>query len=205
MKKGWIAIMIAGLVLYSCEKQEDENGMVDIDGNKYQTIEIGTQTWMAENLRVTRDRSGNSLTTYCYLDRDDFCKEFGLLYTWEEALKAAPAGWHLPSDNEWQQMELELGMSPDEALFYGWRGMDHGIKLAEGGSSGFEALFGGYKDGTVFWSGRYFDLGYFAAFWTTSQVDSLRAIGYFIYSNEGSVVRDDYDKTAAFSIRCIKN
>ena len=90
-------------------------------------------------------------------------------------------------------------------FLFGWRGTDHGIQLAEGGNSGFEALLAGYKDGTVFWSGRYFDLGYFAAFWTRSQFDSLRAVGYFIYNNEGAVLRDRYDKTAAFSIRCVKD
>ena len=205
MKINLPVLLMAGFVLFSCEKEEDENMMVDIDGNKYRTVEIGTQTWMAENLRVSHDRSGNSLTTYCYIDRDDFCEEFGRLYTWEEALKAAPAGWHLPTDEEWRQMEMELGLSANDAPIYGWRGTDHGLQLAEGGSSGFEARFAGYKDGTVLWSGRYFDLGYFAAFWTRSQVDTLRAIGYFIYNNEGAVVRDDYDKTAAFSIRCIKD
>ncbi len=205
MKYKWVLFLVTGIVIFSCEKEEDENRMVDVDGNKYKTVQIGTQTWMAENLRVTRDKSGAALTTYCYLDRDDFCKEFGRLYTWDQALKAAPNGWHVPTDEEWRQMEMELGLSPEEAPLYGWRGTDHGTKLAEGGTSGFEALFGGYKDGTVFWSGRYFDIGYFAAFWTKSQVDSLRAIGYFIYSDDGAVVRDDYDKTAALSIRCVKD
>jgi uncharacterized protein (TIGR02145 family) len=205
MNLRWLLMLMAGFVLFSCEKEEDENRMVDVEGNKYKTVQIGTQIWMAENLKVTKDRSGKSLVTYCYLDRDDFCEEFGRLYAWEVALEAAPQGWHIPSDEEWRQMERELGLSADEELSFGWRGTDHGLQLAEGGSSGFEALFGGYKDGTVFWSGRYFDLGYFAAFWTRSQVDSLRAVGYFIYNNEGSVVRDDYDKTAAFSIRCVKD
>jgi uncharacterized protein (TIGR02145 family) len=205
MKYRWLLIAMAGYLMFSCEKEEDKDILVDIDGNKYKTIQIGTQTWMAENLKVTRDKSGNQLITYCYLDRNDFCKEFGRLYTWEEALKSAPNGWHLPTDEEWRQMELELGLSSEEVHLYGWRGTDHGLQMAAGGSSGFNALFGGYKDGTVFWSGRYFDIGYFAAFWTRSQVDPLRAIGYFIYNKEGSVVRDDYDKTAAFSIRCVKD
>ena len=92
-------MIMAVFVLFSCEKVEDENMMVDIDGNKYKTIQIGTQTWMAENLKVTRDRSGGPLVTYCYLDRDDFCEEFGRLYTWEVALEAAPQGWHIPSEH----------------------------------------------------------------------------------------------------------
>ena len=205
MKYKLIGFVMTGFVLFACEKEDDKNIMVDIDGNKYKTIQIGTQIWMAENLRVTRDRSGRDLTSYCYLDRDDFCREYARLYTWDVALRAAPEGWHIPSDEEWRQMEVELGLSSEEEYLLGWRGTDHGLKLAEGGSSGFEALFAGYKDGTVFWTGRYFDLGYFAAFWTKSQVDSLRAIAYFIYNGEGSVIRDDYDKTAAFSIRCLKD
>ena len=205
MKYRLLTMLMIVLTSFSCGKDEDDNVLVDIDGNRYKIIGIGTQTWMAENLKVTRDRSGNPLESYCYIDRDDFCKQFGRLYTWEEALKAAPAGWHVPSDEEWQQLELELGISPDGVYRQGWRGTDHGLQLAQGGSSGFEGLYAGYKDGTVFWDGRYFDMGYFGAFWTRTYVDSLRAVGFFLYNNEGRVLRDFYDKTAAFSVRCLKD
>ncbi len=92
-------------------------------------------------------------------------KNLAVLYPWEEALKASPAGWRLPTSGDWEQLEIELGMDPDAAETFGWRGTDQGAQLKEGGSSGFDALLSGYKDGTVLWDGRYFDIGYFGAFW----------------------------------------
>lgn len=190
--------------LTDCNKDEDEGIVQDIDGNTYKTVNIGTQTWMAENLKVTHNRNGAAITSYCYSDSQDDCALFGRLYTWEISLEVCPDGWHLPSDEEWRQLETELGLSYKESILVGWRGTDHGAKLKEGGSSGFDALLAGYKDGLVFWDGRYFDKGYFGAFWSRSQIDSLRAMAFFVYVNSDRVMRSDYDKTAAFSVRCVK-
>lgn len=212
MKDGIIKILSAVLFLFltaviGCneDEEEEEDIVKDIDGNTYKTVGIGTQTWMAENLTVMHDRNGNSVTTYCYDDDPEKCRLFGRLYQWEVSLEVCPEGWHLPADEEWRQMETELGLSDNESLLTGWRGTDQGTNLKEGGTSVFNALLAGYKDGTVFWDGRYFDMGLFGAFWTRSQIDSLRAMAYFVYVNSTKVLRDDYDKTAAFSVRCVKD
>jgi hypothetical protein len=94
--------------------------MSDYDGNIYRTIKIGTQWWMAENLRVTRYRNGNAVpkitdnsawTTltsgaYCTYNSDETkAAIFGRLYNWyavSDARGLAPAGWHVPSDAEWK-------------------------------------------------------------------------------------------------------
>ena len=144
-------ILFAFLGIQGCEKEASDQFLTDIDGNQYRIIQIGSQTWMAENLAVTRDKDGNPLNTYCYMDKDDKCEEFGRLYPWEEALKASPSGWRLPTSGDWKQLEIELGMDPDEAKTFGWRGTDQGAQLKEGGSSGFDVLLSGYKDGTVLW------------------------------------------------------
>jgi len=65
------------------------------------TVVIGTQTWMAENLRVARDPEGNPVQCWCYDNDEQNCNKYGRLYTWEAAIKACPKGWHLPSDEEW--------------------------------------------------------------------------------------------------------
>ncbi len=178
--------------------------LIDIDGNNYRIVQIGSMTWMAENLKVTRDKDGNPLDTYCYMDKDSRCDEFGQLYPWEEALKASPAGWRLPTSEDWKRLEIELGMDPDEADEFGWRGTDQGTQLKEHGTTGFDALLSGYKDGTVLYDGRYFDIGYFAAFWSATEYDSIKAVTRFVYVTYDDIYQGSYDKTAALSVRCIR-
>jgi uncharacterized protein (TIGR02145 family) len=97
----------------------DYNDIVtDIDGNVYQTVIIGEQEWMSENLRVTRDAYGNNITRYCYDNNPTNCSHYGGLYTWHTIMNGesssinnpsgvqgiCPDGWHLPSDAEWTQL-----------------------------------------------------------------------------------------------------
>ena len=105
--------------------------MTDIDGNVYQTVKIGNQVWMAENLRTTKYNDGsvipltdsaawynidnNNLQTpaYCYynnMTNADSIKKWGALYNWYvvNTGKLAPAGWHVPTDSEWTIMENYL-------------------------------------------------------------------------------------------------
>jgi uncharacterized protein (TIGR02145 family) len=209
MKTGkWSTILsmtILWMLCVSCEKKEDPNILIDIDGNRYRTIQIGSQVWMAENLRVTRDKHGDLLETYCYDGRSDKCEEFGRLYTWEAAINASPEGWRLPDAGDWKELELELGMDAEEADSLGWRGTDQGTQLKEGGTSGFEALLAGYKDGTVQWDGRFFDMGYYASFWSATEYDAETSTAYWMYTTSEGVLKHNYDKTSALSVRCIKD
>jgi uncharacterized protein (TIGR02145 family) len=93
-------------------------GVTDIDGNFYPSVIIGNQEWMAENLRVTRDASGNNITRYCYGNNTANCELYGGLYTWHTVMNGqssssgnpsgvqgiCPTGWHVPSDAEWTQL-----------------------------------------------------------------------------------------------------
>lgn len=192
------------ILFVGCEKDATDGLMTDIDGNKYRTVQIGSMTWMAENLKVTRDRDGNTLETHCYMDKSDKCSEFGRLYPWEEALKASPDGWRLPTSQDWERLEIELGMDPEDTQSFGWRGTDQGAQLKEGGNSGFDALLSGYKDGTILWDGRYFDIGYFGAFWSATEYDSIKAVARFVYITYDAIYKGSYDKTAALAVRCVK-
>jgi uncharacterized protein (TIGR02145 family) len=198
-------ILFVSILFKGCEKEARDDYMTDIDGNRYRVVQIGSKTWMAENLKVTRDRDGNQLETYCYMDKVGKCEEFGHLYPWGDALKASPAGWRLPTSGDWEQLEIELGMDPDEAETFGWRGTNQGEQLKEGGSSGFNVLLSRYRDGVVLWDGRYFDIGYFGAFWSTTDYDSVRSVAYFLYVTNDKVYKVSYDKTAALSVRCVKD
>ena len=109
---------------------DDHSGYcVDIDGNVYKIIKIGDQWWMAENLKVTRYRNGDQIPNienasewsalltgaYCvYENKVSLADTFGYLYNWyaiDDSRNIAPAGWHVPTDEEWKQLEMYLGMS----------------------------------------------------------------------------------------------
>lgn len=100
------------------------------DGNQYQALRIGTQTWMTKNLAylpsVSPSSVGSGSSPYYYvyayegdsveeaIAMDYMYKDYGVLYNWEAAKTACPEGWHLPSDKEWKTLEIFCGMSPLE-------------------------------------------------------------------------------------------
>ncbi len=187
-------------------------------------------------LHVTGNSNWGNLSgdqkAYCYYDNSDsaYATKYGALYTWGGAMNGAgsdtanpgsvqgvcPNGWHLPSDNEWKQMERHLGMNKAEADGTGNRGTDQGSQLA-GGSQEWEngALTSDAKfDITGFTaipSGKRYQTGLFyeanqGGFWWTSSLDGQ---GYALYhdiwySNKG-VSRGNTTKTQGHSVRCVKD
>ncbi len=153
-----IAIILIGifsiLFISACKKTEEtapeiETGTVtDNDGNTYRTVKIGSQWWMAEDLRTTkyRDSSFISLvpapptdTTWKHYTTGAYCNNtdpaghilgrFYNYYAVADPRGIAPAGWHIPSDAEWKTLEEHLGMSANVADNTGWRGTHEGEKL----------------------------------------------------------------------------
>jgi uncharacterized protein (TIGR02145 family) len=185
----------------------------DMDGNEYKTIEIGNQTWMAENLRTTKYNDGSSvpavndnstwfnLTTdaYCWYDNDITKKEiYGALYNWYAVNRGnlCPAGWHVPTDQEWTVLSAYLG---GESVAGG--------KLKETGTahwnpntgatneSGFTALPGGMRGN----GGVFFDLGYYGGYWWSATENWCRLI--YCRSTDISSLTDM--NTTGFSVRCV--
>ncbi len=146
--------------------------LADIDGNVYKTIKIGTQTWMAENLRVTHYRNGDPIPNvtdtaqwvdltygaYCYYNNTqklDSIATFGGLYNWfavSDPRGLAPKGWHVPTDEDWKTLitflgdgDLTLGNSiaGDKMKEAGGK---HWSPSEEDNSSGFTALPGGWRN-----------------------------------------------------------
>lgn len=187
------------------------------DGKTYSAVEIGDQCWMAENLNIGTmisggNQSNNSIIEkFCYNNSESNCDEYGGLYQWDEMMQYAsekgtqgicPPGWHLPTDTEWMMLEVEVGMSYEDATSSGMRGTDEGGKLRQGGSSGFGALLGEYRNG----GGDYNSLGIYGTFFTSTEgIQSNMAWSRYLFNDNGQILRSGQDKTFAFSVRCVKD
>lgn len=157
------------------------------DGKVYQTVKIGDQVWMAENLNYD---AGDS--SYCYKDDNANCDKYGRLYTWNAAIKAAPPGWHLPSKEEWETLIQSFG-GIDSVAF---------AQMIQGGESGFNALTTiGSRDE----SGAYLSVGTGAYFWS-STTDGDKDAWYCVISKFRKKVHlVSRRMTDGFPVRCIKD
>ncbi|MBW2527779.1 MAG: fibrobacter succinogenes major paralogous domain-containing protein, partial [Deltaproteobacteria bacterium] len=189
------------------------------DGRSYRTVSIGTQCWMAQNLDVgtlvliTSPQSDNGvIEKYCYGDSLVACTSYGGLYQWDEMMAYGPSdpanpsttrgicptGWHLPSDAEYQTLEMHLGMSAsDAALINLWRGADVGEQLRVGGTSGFDAPLGGRcGGGSCFGLGLYdyqaTSVEYGAYAWRRCLAHDSAEVGRF----------NTFPKAFGLSVRC---
>ena len=172
---------------------------------------------------------GGSDRAYCWYDNDlSLAGIFGGLYTWAAAMNGAagssanpsgvqgvcPDGWHLPSDAEWKQLEMHLGMSQAEADNTGWRGTGEGGKLKEAGtarwgspkiaatnSSGFTALPSGSRETFGLFSG----LGLYAGFWSTTETIPSLVLRRGLESERSGIYRATIVKDYGFPVRCLRD
>jgi uncharacterized protein (TIGR02145 family) len=140
-----IVFIMAVFMGFSCSKksQVSDEKLTDIDRNVYQTVKIGDQVWMAENLRVTHYRNGDAIPNvkdeewsdlrsgaYCAYENDETTAvTYGYLYNWSavnDSRNIAPAVWHVPTDEEWKTLEMVLGTNQSQADDIGHRGIDEG-------------------------------------------------------------------------------
>jgi uncharacterized protein (TIGR02145 family) len=161
------------------------------DGQKYRSVKIGNQLWMAENLRF---EIGDS---WCYDDKKSNCKKYGRLYDWNMAKVACPAGWHLPTEAEWDSLENAAGGNvPGKKLkaTSGWNENGNGTD-----EFGFSALPGGTRDT----DGSFGDAGYAGYWWTATEGGSSYAYYWGIGYYGGYMGESSYGKGIGFSVRCI--
>jgi len=197
------------------------NEVTDVDGNSYNTIVIGTQTWMAENLKTTRLNDGTSIPlvtssatwgtlltpAYCWYNNDEasYKVTYGALYNWYTAKtgKLCPSGWHIPSDAEWTTLTDYLGGlsiaggKMKEAETAHWISPNIGAT----NESGFTGLPAGYRDRT---SG-FLNIGTYALWWSSTEINSTDSWGRGLYNLDATVYRYNYYNNHGFSVRCIKN
>jgi len=193
--------------------------MADIDGNSYRTVKIGSQWWMAENLKVTHYRDGSvlpnvlDLSTWYNLTTGAYCNHgndtinavtYGRLYNWyavTDSHNIAPEGWHMPTDTEWQALVDYLGGDSvaggklKEAGTAHWGSPNSGTT----NESGFSALPGG--DRTYGDYNMYTD----ALFWSSTEGDSIDAWSRQIIYAGPEIYRNFVPKQWGYSVRCIKD
>jgi len=175
------------------------------DGKIYKTIKIGNQTWMAENLNY--DAEGSKFYNNDFAN----CEKYGRLYDWETAVKACPAGWHLPSSNEFDELVNYVNGTIGTNGCYenakhlkatnGWNDND-GITGNGNDTYSFTALPGG-----DYYDGRFFDVGNEGCWWsaTESNGNCNYAILLIIIYNSDEVGWNSCDKSYGLSVRCIKD
>ena len=185
------------------------------DSEVYQTVTICNQTWMAENLRYNASGS--------WLNPNNPSASYGRLYDWATVMNGAttsasnpsavqgicPSGWHLPSDSEWNEMEMALGMSAVDTADTGYRDTHGtGMKSTTGWNSSGNGTnasgFNAFPAGAYSWS-SFSSLGGYSYFWSSTEVSSTAAWRRFLSYADTGVVRSSFNKTSGYSCRCVKD
>jgi len=200
-------------LLINCQAQET---VTDYDGNVYNTVEIGNQVWLKENLKSLHYSDGTEIPGVVAYDNDENMAEvYGRLYTWSAAMRnskeegaqgIAPDGWHIPSDAEWKELENFLGGASVAGGKMKVTGTEYWSAPNTGAdnSSGFSGLPGGEYD--AHYLPHIFQLLNTAAvFWTSTQVTSTKARERFLSHNTKACSKYDWYKNMKYSIRCVKN
>ena len=198
----------------------------DIDGNTYKTVSIGTQTWMAENLKTSKYNDGSIIyqikniedwdpiwntdsAAWVYYNHDEsYNMKYGKLYNWysinpltNDNKNICPNGWYVPSDNEWNILIETLGGKSIA-----------GCKMKELGDDSWKSftkentnisLFTGLPGGAA--EGDMDDFGYAGYFWSSTEEDKYGAWARQLNYNQNNISRESGEKKACGSIRCIKD
>ena len=197
--------------------------MSDNDGNTYKTIQIGTQVWMAENLKTTKYRNGDQIEpvaddanwgtltagAYCWYNKDAAANKatYGALYNWyavNDSRNIAPAGWHVASDAEWTTLTnylVSTGVSSFGLLKE--TGFSHWLSPNTGAtdSSGFTALPGGNR----YIDGAFNGVGGYGLWWSSSAYGASSAWGRSLGYDGANVSRANGYKQIGFSVRCVRD
>jgi len=189
---------------------------VTYSGKTYNTVQIGDQCWLKENLdigtMVSSDSSGDNQTDngkiekYCYDNNLSNCNTYGGLYQWNESMQyvttegtqgICPSGWHIPTQGEYKTLKAAVDDSSNALKAIG-QGTGSG---AGTNTSGFSALLAGYRN----WgNGDFGRLGTFMYFWSSTENGSS-AYYMTLIDNNDNVIFTNSNKDGGFSVRCLKD
>ena len=192
----------------------------DIDGNTYKTIQIGTQIWMAENLRTTKYNDGTSIpyvtdnsvvNGFSWYNNDDFSYKttYGALYTWWAATDSrnlCPTGWHVPSTPEWYTLKTYLGGESVVGDKVKETGTSHWLSPNSGSNeTGFTALPGGIRWTDAGGGNQFMSLEYDGSWWSTTSSDLAGMSADFFSISSGFSDEPTALKIDGISVRCVKD
>ena len=204
---------------FQIKQLQSLSNVVDIDGNSYKTVKIGSQIWMSENLKTSRFRNGDSIPIVtddiawknlitggrCWYNNDSTAYEipYGNLYNWfavADNRNICPTSWHVPSDAEWTILIEYLGLVSEVGgklksigTTY-WDSPNYGAT----NESGFSALPAGLR----IFDGSFEGIGVVAWFRSASEYNYT---GFSLYSWGIFVHRSNASHSTAASIRCLKD
>ncbi len=223
---------VTGTDVYGCSNTssitinvtEIPTSVTDVEGNTYKVVTIGSQTWMAENLKVTKYNDGTAIPlvtsdnawrildntespAYCYYDNDVSNKDkYGALYNWYAVSSSTnggknvcPSGWHVPSDAEWTTLTDYIGSDAGTKLkaTSGWKDGGNGTD-----AYGFSGVPGGFRGN----GGNFFpSIGSYGYWWSSTSSGTnfawYRILGY----NYSNVSRGADYKAIGYSVRCVRD
>ena len=221
--KYYYLCFIFSLVFYPLNGQEKGTFLDKRDSNEYEWIKIGGQKWMAENLDVSTFRNGDPIPeikdrdeweqagenrepAWCYYDLDPKNGgKWGMLYNWHainDPRGLAPDGWHIPSDEEWNQLTDELGGAEAAGAKMkskeGWNEDGNGSN-----ESGFTALPSGFR----FNEGYFVRHGMGSYWWSSTAVEDSNSVAWFrsLSNKTDKITRLFTAGRFGFSVRCIQD
>jgi uncharacterized protein (TIGR02145 family) len=225
------------VIATSCNKNDENDPrknetLVDIDGNVYKTVTIGTQVWMAENLKVTKYRNGDPIPNvtddiewrtlktgaYCNYNNDtNIGNKYGKLYNWHavnDSRRIAPIGWHVPSDKEWTTLSDYLGGENIAGGKLKEKGTKNWNTPNTGASNevGFNALPGGMRTGgqgvigNPTGGGNFIWINDYGLWYTSTEYNDWQAIKRILQYDQSYISEEDaFIKESGYSVRCIKD
>ena len=212
--KIFIVIYIATFLL-ACSKDDSiahpqplpDSLFTDVEGNIYKIKKIGKNYWMTENFKAAKNANGQNLQeAYAYNNDNNNSTDYGRLYTWSAAVQATPTGWHLPTQEEWEELINSnggadiAGENLKESGTIHWNSPNTGAT----NSSGFTAIAGGFRGP----DGVYYDLGKHGSYWGLAN-NAQDPYCVYIYNTSANVISEvsPIDKTSgiAFAVRYVKD
>jgi uncharacterized protein (TIGR02145 family) len=205
-------------IILSLTSNKSISQVTDIDGNTYKTVTIGTQVWMAENLKVEHYCNGDIIpqvkdsTEWANLETGAWCyyenkksngTKYGKIYNWyavNDSRGLAPEGWHIPANAEWQTLFDFLG--GDDVAGEKMKSTSNWEHNGNGtNESGFTGLPGGGRN--VF--GSFSSAGYFGDLWSSTEIKAHYASNYCLGYIFSSVLYNYIYKGNGCSVRCVRD
>lgn len=227
--ENWKPIQISRELSSSMDKNPCQGKSFLIDkrnDKKYKIMGIANQCWMIENLNVGENLSdaknapsdNGTIEKWCYENNEDNCQTNGGLYSWNEVMGYSaqegaqgicPIGWHIPTDEEWKQAEIVLGIPEEEVNYRGWRKMmSNKLDKLPNTNNDFNIIFSGFQN---FENKSFASRGEYSRFWTSTTFLPVNAEqSYFAWHRDfiagySGTFRGTRYKEYGFSIRCVKD